>query len=52
MKLSVEQKEKVESLLSKMTIDEKIGQMNQESASVVGGFDIPMSELREMIKDG
>ena len=52
MKLSIEQKEKVESLLSKMTLDEKIGQMNQESASVVGGFDIPMSELREMIKDG
>lgn len=52
MKFTQEQKERVESLLSQMTLDEKIGQMNQESASIVGGFDIPMSELREMIKDG
>lgn len=52
MKLTQEQKERVESLIAQMTLDEKIGQMNQESASIVGGFDIPMSELREMIKDG
>ena len=52
MQLTQNQKEKVEELLSQMTIDEKIGQMNQESSSIVGGFDIPVSELREMIKDG
>lgn len=52
MKLTKEQKEKVESLLSQMTLDEKIGQMNQESSSIVGGFDIPVSELQKMIKDG
>ncbi|MEE1049489.1 MAG: glycoside hydrolase family 3 N-terminal domain-containing protein, partial [Clostridia bacterium] len=52
MKLTKEQKEKVESLLSQMTLEEKIGQMNQESSSIVGGFDIPVSELQKMIKDG
>ncbi len=52
MKLTEEQKERVERLLSQMTLDEKIGQMNQESPSIVGGFDVPISELREMIKDG
>ena len=52
MKLTQEQKERVERLLSQMTLDEKIGQMNQESPSIVGGFDVPISELREMIKDG
>lgn len=52
MKLTEEQRERVERLLSQMTLDEKIGQMNQESPSIVGGFDVPVSELREMIKDG
>ncbi len=52
MLLTKEQKAKVESILSQMTLDEKIGQMNQESPSIVGGFDVPFSELIEMLTDG
>ncbi|MBE7012439.1 MAG: glycosyl hydrolase [Ruminococcaceae bacterium] len=52
MRLTKKQMERLESLLSQMTTEEKIGQMNQVSSSIVGGFDIPMSELQEMIKDG
>ena len=52
MKLTMEQKAKVESILSQMTLEEKIGQMNQESPSIVGGFDVPFSELIEMLTDG
>ncbi len=46
------QRERVESLLAQMTLDEKIGQMNQESPSIVGGFDVPFTELIEMMTDG
>lgn len=52
MTLTEKQKERVESLLSKMTLDEKIGQMNQESTSIVGAFGIPLAEIQKMIKDG
>ena len=52
MKLTQEQKRFVEALLSRMTLEEKIGQMNQESPSIVGGFDVPFSELIEMLTDG
>lgn len=52
MKLTDVQKKKVEDLLSKMTLDEKIGQMNQESPSIVGGFDVSFEELIEMSEDG
>jgi beta-glucosidase len=52
MKLNEQQKAFVEDLLSRMTLDEKIGQMNQESPSIVGGFDVPFSELIEMMTDG
>ena len=52
MKLTKEQMAKVESVLSQMTLEEKIGQMNQESPSIVGGFDVPFSELIEMLTDG
>ena len=45
MKLTSEQRAKVEAILSQMTLEEKIGQMNQESPSIVGGFDVPFSEL-------
>lgn len=50
--LTARQKEKIEELLSEMTLDEKIGQMNQESLSIVGGFDVPFEELIEMMTDG
>ena len=52
MKLTQGQKEKIESLIEQMTLDEKIGQMNQESTSIVGGFQVPLTEIRKMIKDG
>lgn len=52
MKLSAQQKAKVESLLSQMTLEEKIGQMNLESPSIVGGFDVSFEELIEMVNDG
>lgn len=52
MHLSTEQKERVEQLLSQMTLEEKIGQMNLESPSIVGGFDVPFEELIEMMTDG
>ena len=50
--LTAAQKAKVKNLLSRMTLEEKIGQMNQESVSIVGGFDVPFSELIEMLTDG
>ena len=52
MKLNQEQKNKVEELLAQMTLEEKVGQLNQESPSIVGGFDIPFEELIEMVTDG
>ena len=36
MKLTREQQAKVESILSQMTLEEKIGQMNQDRRSVLG----------------
>ncbi len=50
--LTREQEKRVEDLLSRMTLEEKIGQMNQESPSIVGGFDVPFAELIEMMTDG
>lgn len=50
--LTEEQEKRVEGLLSQMTLDEKIGQMNQESVSIVGGFDVPFEQLIEMMTDG
>jgi len=50
--LTNEQEKKVQDLLSKMTLQEKIGQMNQASMSIVGGFDVPFEELIEMVTDG
>lgn len=51
-RLTDAQKAKVKDLLSQMTLEEKIGQMNQESVSIVGGFDVPFEELIEMMTDG
>ncbi len=52
MELTNFQKEKVETLLAQMTLEEKIGQMNLESPSIVGGFDVSFEELIEMVNDG
>lgn len=46
------QKARIEELISQMTLEEKIGQMNQESPSIVGGFTVPFEELIEMMTDG
>lgn len=50
--LTEKQKEQIEVLLKEMTIEEKIGQMNQISPSIVGGFDVSFEELIEMMTDG
>lgn len=50
--LTREQEEKIEYLISEMTIEEKIGQLNQISPSIVGGFDVSFEELIEMMTDG
>lgn len=50
--LTEAQKERVEELLSKMTIEEKVGQLHQLSPSIVGGFDVSFEELIEMMTDG
>ncbi len=51
-RLTDEQKKKVEDLLSQMTLEEKIGQMNQEATSIVGDFDVPFEDLIEMVTSG
>lgn len=43
---------KVEELLLKMTLEEKIGQLNQVGPSPVGGFKISASELQLMLDAG
>ena len=50
--LTDKQKAKIDELLEKMTLEEKIGQMNQISPSIVGGFDVSFEELIEMMTDG
>ena len=52
MILSKQQEAKIQSLLQEMTLEEKIGQMNLASVSIVGGFDVPFEELIEMVGDG
>ena len=36
--------ERIEELLSKMTLHEKVGQLHQVAPSKVGGFEIPEEE--------
>lgn len=52
LKITPEQETYIQNLLSQMTLKEKIGQMNQTSMSIVGGFDISFEELIEMVTDG
>lgn len=51
-RLSNQQTQRVKELLGQMTLLEKIGQMNQESVSIVGGFQVSFEELIEMMTDG
>ncbi len=50
--LTPEQTKRVKDLVAQMTLTEKIGQMNQISPSIVGGFDVSFEELIEMATDG
>ncbi|MBR2263717.1 MAG: glycoside hydrolase family 3 C-terminal domain-containing protein [Firmicutes bacterium] len=52
MKLTLQQQQRVDALLQQMTLEEKIGQMNQLSPSLVGGFDMSFEEMIEMAMDG
>ena len=47
-----EQEEFVDGLLSRMTLEEKLGQLNLQSPSIVGGLDVPFDEIIEMVNDG
>lgn len=44
--------EKIKILLSKMTLEEKIGQLRQCGPSLVGAFDVDFDELVNMVFDG
>ena len=44
--------QRIDELLAKMTLEEKAGQMNQLSASPVGGFEISAEDARLMLEEG
>lgn len=50
--LSPEIEEKIENLIAQMTIEEKVGQLNQVGPSPVGGFEISLQEKKLMLKEG
>lgn len=51
-RLTDEQKQKVKILIAQMTLEEKLGQLNLISPSIVGGFDLPFPELVKMFDEG
>ena len=50
--LTLEEEKHINSLIDQMTLEEKVGQMNQLSPSIAGGFDLPFGELIEMMTEG
>lgn len=50
--LSPKIEEKIEALISQMTLEEKVGQLNQVGPSPVGGFEISLQEKKLMLKEG
>lgn len=50
MTLNMEQR--IDELLAQMTLEEKAGQMNQLSASPVGGFEISVEDADVMLREG
>lgn len=44
--------EKLKDLLSRMTVEEKVGQLQQCGPSLVGAFEVSFSELLDMMFDG
>lgn len=43
---------KIDILLAKMTLEEKIGQLNQVGPSAVGGFEISLAEQKKLFDEG
>ena len=50
MTLNAEQR--IDELLAQMTLEEKAGQMNQLSASPVGGFEISVDDADTTLREG
>ena len=50
--LSSLNEDKIENLIAQMTLEEKIGQLNQVGPSPVGGFEISLKEKKLMLKEG
>ena len=44
--------DKVKALLAQMTVEEKVGQLQQCGPSLVGAFEVSFSELLNMMFDG
>lgn len=43
---------RIQELLSRMTVEEKVGQLRQQGPSLVGAFEVSFSELLDMMFDG
>ena len=43
---------KIDTLLAKMTVKEKIGQLHQMGTSPVGGFEISKNEMKKLLDAG
>ena len=43
---------RIQNLLSKMTLEEKVGQLHQSGGSLVGAFDLSLEEIFTMVQDG
>lgn len=43
---------KIKELISRMTVEEKVGQLRQQGPSLVGAFEVSFSELLDMMFDG
>ena len=52
MRLSQQNEAKIDALLHKMTLEEKIGQLYQVGPSPVGGFTVSAEDARQMLETG
>lgn len=50
--ITAKQHESIKALLSQMTLEEKIGQLQQLGPSIVGAFEVSFEELLDMMFDG
>lgn len=50
--MSKKYEERVQDLLKKMTVEEKVGQLQQCGPSIVGAFEVSFGELLDMMFDG